>query len=171
MVFWIVDFSKSVALMGVYNHRFFQEFLQKEMEKAEREGEVFSLLMIDIDHFKKFNDRYGHQTGDLVLKEVAMVIRDSLRASDIVARYGGEEFAVVLPGVDRDDAMIVAEKIRKTIEKHNIVQEYGKEVLHVTVSIGVATLTFGMTRDQLISEADRALYRAKGEGRNRIATI
>jgi len=78
---------------------------------------------------------------------------------------------VVFPGVDRDDAMIVAGKIRKTIEKHNIVQEYGKEVLHVTVSIGVATLTFGMTRDQLISEADRALYRAKGEGRNRIATI
>jgi len=159
------------GLTGVYNHRFFQEFLQKQMEKAEREGEVFSLLMIDIDHFKKFNDRYGHQTGDLVLKEVAMVIRDGLRASDIVARYGGEEFAVVLPNVDRDDAMVVAEKIRKQIEEHNIVQEYGKEVLHVTVSIGVATLTFGMTRDQLISEADRALYRAKGEGRNRVATI
>lgn len=156
------------GLTGLFNHRFFQEFLSKQIEKSKRDKSIFSLLFIDIDRFKKFNDMYGHLAGDQVLREIANVISGSLRSSDVAARYGGEEIAVILLDTNEENAMRAAEKIRMNIENHSIILNEQREAINVTVSIGTATYKEGLTKDELILIADKALYKAKEEGRNKV---
>ena len=128
----------------------------------------FVLLMIDIDHFKKINDTYGHQAGDFVLRELARLLKSQLRARDIIARYGGEEFAILLPGVTFSQAIRVAERLRRTVEKHLF--KYGDREIPVTVSIGVAPMREGLDETSLVEKADKALYLAKRSGRNQVKT-
>ncbi|UCF97882.1 MAG: sensor domain-containing diguanylate cyclase [Spirochaetaceae bacterium] len=152
----------------LFSHHFFQQNLEEEIARAHRYGTTLSLLMFDIDHFKKFNDTYGHLQGDLIIKEIANILRGSVRTIDFTARYGGEEFAVILPEVSAKGAAVVAERIRKTIEKNPFHGD--EEPLYVTVSIGVAAFKPARMRSasQLIAEADKALYQSKEMGRNRV---
>jgi len=152
---------------GVYNVRFWQATLAKEFDRAKRRDELFGLIVVDIDHFKKFNDTYGHQTGDEVLIHVAKLVQKSVRQSDTVARFGGEEFCVLAIGLDRVGLTAVMERIRQDIEKTKLpTSEHG--ALSVTVSVGGALLTKTMTStEELFAKADEALYAAKGQGRNR----
>ncbi|MBI3890532.1 MAG: diguanylate cyclase [Candidatus Wallbacteria bacterium] len=157
------------GLTGVFVHRHFQRELLKSFDTARRYGRDFSLLLIDIDHFKRFNDTYGHQVGDLVLAEVAALFKRTARTSDIVARYGGEEFAMILPETSIQGARAFAERLRALVEA-NIIQSRGGP-LHVTISLGVSSLAQGQpsNKDDLIKQADAALYDAKRSGRNRVA--
>ena len=159
------------GLTGLYNHRYFHEQLSKDFLRARRYHESLSCILFDIDHFKKFNDTYGHQTGDVVLSALGRVIEDSIRDSDFAARYGGEEFAVILYHTDPPAAVDVAERLRQMVEGREIQDE--DEVLHVTISIGVATFPHEEIRDSktLIECADKALYKAKENGRNRVETF
>jgi diguanylate cyclase (GGDEF)-like protein len=153
----------------LYVHHFFLERLEEEIKRSQRYGTSLSLLMCDIDHFKNFNDTYGHQQGDLILKELGALLKKGLRKMDIPARYGGEEFALVLPETSVENAKLVASRLRKAVESHEFQGQ--DKPLHVTISIGVAE--FGSerdrTREELIRRADKALYGAKNNGRNRVA--
>lgn len=155
------------GLTGLHNHRAFQERIETEIERAKRFGSKVSLLMMDIDFFKKLNDTYGHSTGDEVLRRIGCKIVDNIRNIDFAARYGGEEFAVVLPETPIEGARITAERIRESIRDYRISQ--GKNLISVTVSIGVATFPDNASsRVELIEKADTALYQAKKEGRDRV---
>ncbi|MDG5814121.1 sensor domain-containing diguanylate cyclase [Chitinispirillales bacterium ANBcel5] len=155
------------GLTGLNNHRNFQEILTRELERSRRYGHTLSLLLMDIDHFKNFNDTYGHPVGDLVLKEIAACIRNSVRINDIPARYGGEEFAVIIPETPEKGSLSIAERIRQSIEEHVVVSENHR--LKVTISVGCAVFPFhGETQQQLIDNADKALYYSKENGRNRV---
>ena len=154
------------GLTGLLVRRTFWERLQEEVERAVRRSASLSFLMVDLDRFKQVNDTYGHLVGDVVLREVANLIRSSVREMDLVGRYGGEEFGVLLPEADRDLGSQIAERIRRTIELASI-RAYDEEI-HMTVSVGVA-LCPAQTSDaeELVEKADQAMYRAKGMGRNR----
>ncbi len=157
------------GLTEIYNHRYFQEFLDKEISRSIRQENKLSLILADIDNFKKFNDFYGHQTGDYVLKEVAKLCGEVIRKYDLIARYGGEEFVFVLPETNQAEAMIVAEKIRLAIERH-LFNCAGDEY-RVTSSFGVAVFESTgkpMKKSELIEHADKAMYSAKKKGRNRV---
>jgi diguanylate cyclase (GGDEF)-like protein len=155
------------GLTGLFVHRHFQARLDEEMKRAERYKEPLSLLMLDIDFFKKFNDSYGHLAGDAVLKRVASLVGEHIESADIASRYGGEEFSVILPKQDKAVAAVKAEKIRLAVEQ-DLLRYEGKE-LKVTVSMGLAAFPGdAMTKKGLIDKADQALYRAKHEGRNRV---
>jgi len=156
------------GLTGLYNHRYFHEHLSKDFLRARRYHEFLSCVLLDIDYFKKFNDTYGHQTGDIVLRALGQVIKDSIRDSDFAARYGGEEFAIVLYHTDGPAAFHVAERLRQMVE-HCDVRD-NDNVLHVTISLGVATFPHEEIRDykQIVECADKALYKAKENGRNRV---
>jgi diguanylate cyclase (GGDEF)-like protein len=144
---------------GLPNHRYFQESLRREIERAQRHSRSLSLLMVDVDRFKEYNDRYGHPKGDVLLKEVGEQIASEVRTLDLVARYGGEEFSVIMPDTKPDEAYKVAERIRQSFVQ--------KPVGHVTISIGLAGLTTERnSASVLIEAADQALYQAKGRGRN-----
>ncbi|MEW5946898.1 MAG: diguanylate cyclase [bacterium] len=161
--FAIVD-----GLTGLYNHRYFQEQLDKEYSRAQRYSLSLSLLMLDIDNFKRVNDGYGHQHGDTVLKGLSAIIRRSVRDIDIAARYGGEEFVVILPETRKENARFVAERIRaKTEDQH---YDLGGERVKVPVSIGISGYPDDNVsgRLDLIAKADHALYQAKRTGRNRV---
>lgn len=163
--------SVTDGLTGLYNIRYFKMLLETEltMSKVDREKK-FAIVMSDVDHFKHFNDTYGHQVGDLVLKEVANVIKNSVRSSDIVARYGGEEMIVLLRGSSSiDDAAVVAEKVRKNIE--STVLKDQNNTYNVTVSLGVSFVKPGDTVDGIIKRADDGLYKAKTLGRNRVCVM
>ncbi|HJT24576.1 MAG TPA: sensor domain-containing diguanylate cyclase, partial [bacterium] len=169
MVRQIRDMAIRDGLTGVYNHRYFQERLAEEIVKAERYNKDLSLALLDVDHFKKFNDSYGHQEGDKVLRVVAEVIQNTVRHKiDTVARYGGEEFVVILPESDGNAGKELAERIRKNVESY-LFENNGKTPYRVTVSVGVASYPFD-SRDQkgLIQSADHALYDAKKAGRNQV---
>jgi diguanylate cyclase (GGDEF)-like protein len=154
------------GLTGLNNHRTFQELLAKEVERARRYGRPLSLLLMDIDHFKKFNDTYGHPVGDLVLREISKCIRQSIRTNDIAARYGGEEFTVIIPESGPEGAMVIAERIRRTVEQHVITSLDTQ--LHVTISLGCSSMPLVATAQQpLVDAADKALYFSKEHGRNR----
>ncbi len=158
------------GLTGLNNHRTFQDILAAEMERSRRYNRTFSLLLMDIDHFKSFNDTYGHQTGDLVLRDIAVCIRQSLRQTDVPARYGGEEFAVILPENDQEGAVVTAERIRQTIESHVVKSDSGG--LKVTVSIGCSVYPHQTTeKSQLVECADKALYFSKEHGRNKVTVF
>jgi diguanylate cyclase (GGDEF)-like protein len=152
----------------LFSHHFFQKTLEEEIARAHRYGTTFSLIMFDIDHFKKFNDTYGHLQGDVIIKEIAGIMRRSVRSIDLTARYGGEEFAVILPEVDARGAIVVAERLRSTVAGYSFPGEEGP--LRVTVSIGVAEFKPERMRSasEIIAEADKALYQSKEMGRNRV---
>lgn len=159
------------ALTGVANRRHFDRSIDRELRRTRREGQPLSLIFLDLDEFKRFNDTFGHAQGDDVLRRVGQALNDSFRrGSDFVARYGGEEFAVVLPGVDVRRAALYAERLRRRIWREAIphVAPAGR----VTISAGVATVTPPMTAtpEELLCAADEALYRAKCMGRNQIAS-
>jgi diguanylate cyclase (GGDEF)-like protein len=154
-------------LTGLPNRRFFFEHASIIFEEVKRYEKPLSLLIMDIDHFKKINDTYGHDVGDVVLKTFADVLRGIVRKSDICARFGGEEFVVLLPNTNLEGARVLAERIRTTVAKNTV--EHGSIVIVFTVSIGISQYRKGMQSiDELIKEADSALYRAKEGGRNRV---
>jgi diguanylate cyclase (GGDEF)-like protein len=156
------------ALTQTYNRRYFEEALERECNRCTRYKRDLSLIVFDIDHFKRINDAHGHVAGDGVLAQLASAVKQRLRAQDIFARQGGEEFAVLLPEVALVGARAVAEKIRRIVEGTSI--QVGDEALHVTVSAGVAT--FGASTESphaLFKEADQRMYEAKSSGRNRVA--
>lgn len=164
--------THSDGLTGLSNRRYLDEFLSAEWKRAERERTEVSLLMIDVDYFKPYNDTYGHVAGDNVLRSVATTIRREIRQPrDLVARFGGEEFAVVLPGTGSAGARLLAEKMRRDVAGLALPHVGSAVSEHLTISIGVATLTPapGLAETALIEEADAALYRAKRDGRNRVA--
>jgi diguanylate cyclase (GGDEF)-like protein len=156
-------------LTGLFNHRRFQEVMTQEVERAKRYGQEMGLIMLDIDNFKRVNDTYGHLQGDMVLREVARVLRQSSREIDEPARYGGEEMAVALPQTDLEGAYRFAERVRRRIEALDLDLVEGDGVLKVTASFGVASLNTagGDGKDALVAAADAALYRAKRSGKNR----
>ena len=158
------------GLTKLYNHRFFQDALKREFTRSGRHRSPLSLVLLDIDHFKGFNDTYGHQQGDVVLQELARILRGQVRTLDVVARYGGEEFAVVMPDAPADIALRVAERLRAAVEAHPVPGPAGP--LTVTISLGVATVPDEAIAAPagIIAAADRALYRAKERGRNRVET-
>jgi len=157
-------------LTGVANRKHLDEFLAASVRQARQAGQPLSLLMVDVDHFKMFNDVHGHLTGDIVLQLIAQTLKQNLKGLDLVARYGGEEFAVVLPNTSLHDAASVADRLRNTVGASDIVKRStGEQLGRVTVSIGVAELTPDGTPQALIAAADASLYRAKREGRNRTA--
>ncbi len=155
------------GLTKIYNHRFFQELFEKEFKRASRYKSIFSLIMLDIDLFKRINDTYGHLFGDEILKDMSSLVKGCLRTMDILARYGGEEFAVLLPETDLEDAVLTAERIRMAVENHDFPQSKGKPV-RVTVSQGVTAFPSSNIekRSDIVAKADAALYEAKEAGRN-----
>jgi diguanylate cyclase len=159
------------ALTGIPNRSYFERRLRELTEEATRAAHPLSLLFIDIDHFKKFNDTYGHQLGDQVLRLVAKTLTDCVKGRDVAARYGGEEFAILLPHTSLRDAAALAEQIRATLVRRRIVRKNsGDQLGVVTVSVGVSAWRPGETSADFISRADGALYHAKGHGRNRVAS-
>jgi diguanylate cyclase (GGDEF)-like protein len=153
-------------LTGLFNHRRFQEVMSAEVATAQRFGQPVGLLLLDIDDFKRVNDTYGHQQGDVVLREVARVLRESSREIDEPARYGGEEMAVALPQTDIEGAFTIAERVRTSVEALAVARLDGEGLLQVTVSIGVAASATA-DKHELIAAADAALYTAKRSGKNR----
>ncbi|MDO8675052.1 MAG: GGDEF domain-containing protein [Candidatus Omnitrophota bacterium] len=153
------------GLTAVSTRRYFLERFDEEIKRAQARKIKMSFLMLDVDHFKTINDRHGHLTGDAVLKEIGVIIKENIREIDIAGRYGGEEFCVVLPDTDLEGARVVAERIRKAAETR-IIKAYDA-VLSITVSIGVSTYpSDGDLPEELIDKADWSLYRAKSQGRN-----
>jgi len=166
----LIESSWRDALTGVYNRKFFEEKIKEEFDRHKRYSRPLSFIIFDLDFFKRVNDTYGHQCGDLVLKTVSSKISDSIRTTDFIARYGGEEFCCLLPETSLEPTMILAERLRKAVEELEVF--YNGLQLHVTVSIGVSTLVPGMkSREQLFKEADEALYRAKESGRNKVVAM
>ncbi len=157
------------GLTNLFVHRFFQLQLDKEFDRTKRHDSPLSLVMLDIDNFKNVNDTYGHQFGDIILQEVAALVRKEVRSIDLPARYGGEEFAIVLPETDCEGAVIFAERVRKRIANQAFC--YQEKTLPVTVSIGVATYPRhkANSKEQLIGFADKALYHSKSTGKNRVS--
>lgn len=156
------------ALTHAYNRRGFAELAEREWARARRRDEPLSLLILDIDHFKEINDRYGHAIGDLVLTEASGRIQEVLRTEDLWCRFGGEEFIAMLPGTTLDDAILVAERLRESISDVPFITAKGE--IHISVSIGVASRAAHHANWEAVSQlADDAVYRAKLEGRNRVA--
>ncbi|MEO5852649.1 MAG: sensor domain-containing diguanylate cyclase [Nocardioides sp.] len=159
--------AQTDSLTGLYNRQFLDESFTRELLVAERAGHPVSVIMGDLDHFKKVNDRYGHLAGDQVLSVFAALLTSNARASDIICRYGGEEFLMVLPGATEEVSAFRAEQLRLAMCATPV--SYGPSQITVTVSFGVATYpTHGRTTDELIGAADSALYSAKVDGRNRV---
>jgi diguanylate cyclase len=153
-------------LTKIFNRKFFDEELDHALAGA-GDGRPLSLLLLDIDHFKRFNDTWGHQTGDQVLRLVAMTLRSNIKGKDVAARYGGEEFAAILPDTDLEGATIVAENVRRAVQAKELLKRSTNEKLgRVTASLGIATYRRGDTVGTLIERADRCLYAAKAAGRN-----
>ena len=157
------------ALTGLYNRRYLEESLKRELHRANRANRNVSLVMLDLDHFKHFNDTFGHQVGDILLKEVAGVIKSRMRAGDLACRYGGEEFSLIIAEVNAEGAHKCAESIRETI-KHLSLHHRGQTLGTITVSAGIATFpAHGTNSEELIRAADEALYRSKKAGRDCIS--
>jgi len=166
------ELSRKDGLTELYNHRFFHQLLETEVSRAERYDRVVSLLMIDIDDFKTYNDSHGHPAGDLALRRLAQLLKQSSRNCDFVARYGGEEFAIIVPEVSADSARRMAERLLKLIDESEF---EGEEVMmggRLTISLGLATFPMqASSKSELVEHADQALYRAKGLGKNRVVVF
>jgi diguanylate cyclase (GGDEF)-like protein len=156
------------GLTGLYNRRYLEDVFNRELHRAERNGKPVSVVMIDIDHFKRFNDQHGHDAGDFVLSTVARAISNNIRPSDIACRYGGEELAIVLPETNLESARGRAEEMRRAIRETNLTH-LGQTLPGPTASFGVAVYPeHGTKPADLLKAADQALYRAKREGRDRV---
>lgn len=159
-------------LTRAYNYRYFSSKLSEEQRRAARYHQPLSLIMLDIDHFKNFNDNFGHESGNLILKELAQIIRICVRDTDIFARYGGEEFAIILPQTTLGEAKTIANRIRESVEAARISIANGIPKQSVTVSVGLTSYPEnGKSFEEILHLADQALYRAKGSGRNAVATV
>jgi two-component system cell cycle response regulator len=159
------------GMTKLFIHKHFRERLSEEWSRAHRYKEELSLIMLDIDHFKNFNDNYGHQLGDSVLKDVANLIKENSRNIDIPCRYGGEEFAVVLPSTNHENALMIAERMRQSIANHSV--EAGDKSIEVTVSLGVSTVPHESIKsaDDFIEMTDKSLYLSKKNGRNQSTSM
>ncbi len=156
------------GLTQIYNHRYFQEQMIVNINNFKRYGQVFSIIIMDIDFFKKFNDTYGHQSGDCVLKQVAAILKKNSRTSDVVCRYGGEEMTIILTNTNKKDAQITANKICQAVRNNKFTLANGEKV-NVTISVGVATAgENGITPQEIIEYSDKCLYKAKETGRNKV---
>ena len=165
----IVDMANKDDLTGMYNHRFFQQSLDKEIEKSQKTSQSVSLLFIDIDYFKHYNDIYGHICGDKLLTQLSRLINDNVRTQDIVARYGGDEFAVILPNTTEQEAILAGERIRKAIDEMHFEGEENLPQRKMTVSIGVSQFPDkAKSKTELIGHADDAVYQAKFFNKNRV---
>lgn len=155
------------GLTGLYNHRYFQEALSVEVLRCNRHERGFSLIFIDVDNFKHYNDANGHPEGDVALKKIGELISSRLRASDILARYGGEEFIVLMPEASKETTCEVAEEIRQLVDEHSFTGEGSQPLGKLTISLGVATFKDdGEDGSTLLEAADARLYKAKAQGRN-----
>ena len=165
----LAEMSVRDELTGLFNRRYFQEALEREISGAERYGHVLTLCMMDLDHFKRVNDAYGHPCGDRVLQEFGRLINDSIRKYDVGCRYGGEEFTLILPDTPLNKAQTLCERFRERIQNHDFA--CGEHAFGMTISIGIATRAADArtTPEQLVDLADKALYQAKRQGRNRVA--
>jgi len=169
----IQQLSQIDGLTGLYNHRIFQEKLRQEVNRRNRTQKPLSLIMLDIDHFKQFNDNYGHQAGDSVLKELSEIITSQSRCTtiDVCCRYGGEEFAIIMPELELHNAVRVAERLRKVVENNAFTVKEGNPDVKVTISLGAAGVTGAddLSPEELVKKADDALYLSKKNGRNRVS--
>jgi diguanylate cyclase (GGDEF)-like protein len=156
------------GLTSLDNYRSFHARLQQEIDRADRYHRPLSLIMLDIDYFKDYNDNHGHPQGDAILAQVATVLKNMSRTSDIVARYGGEEFAIILPETDKPSAEAFGNRLREEIEQHKFPGEEQLPTRVLTISVGIASHTPSTSKEQLVAAADAELYRAKREGRNRV---
>lgn len=167
----ITVFVNIDSLTGVYNHRFFQDKLKEMVAQAGRDNKKLSILMLDVDNFKNYNDNFGHLFGDVILRQVAFTIKNNLRDQDVVSRYGGDEFAVLLPDSPKEMAIVVADRIRQEIDHKRFLKEDHELHVVITASIGVATYPDDAgTAQELFDAADKAMYRAKKKGKNQIAS-
>ena len=156
------------GLTELYNHRYFQDQMRMQIANCQRYNTEFSMIIIDIDHFKSFNDTYGHQAGDAVLKQVAQTLKNNSRATDIVCRYGGEEMSIILTNTDKEEAMKKAERVCSAVAER-VFKLSATQTVHVTISVGVSTFPEdGETPQQIIEIADQGLYYAKEHGRNQV---
>lgn len=163
-----VDLSTKDGLTGVFNRRYFDIHIKQMIEKYQESKKQFSMMILDMDHFKQVNDTYGHLAGDAVLKKLASIFKTSFRVTDLIARYGGEEFAVLLNNTDLNICRNIAEEVRSIIEKTEFSIGEQREPIHKTVSIGASEYIQGDTAESFISRADKALYEAKENGRNKV---
>lgn len=166
----ILRLASTDYLTGLLNRRAFLERLERELNRCQREASPMGIIIMDIDHFKKVNDNYGHQAGDLVLQELSTTLVTLCRVYDFIGRYGGEEFIVCLPGADKWNTYQIAERARSIVENKNIFLPGKGSSVSVTASFGITSLEPGQRKsaDRLINEADEALYRAKDQGRNQV---
>ena len=158
--------ARSDGMTGFLNHNTFYEELSREIRRHKRYGDSLSLIIMDVDDFKTFNDNYGHQAGDFILRETARLIRDNIRNVDIPARYGGDEFAIILPRVDIDGALLAASRIRKKLGRHPF--NYQGVNFSISVSSGIGEHHSGESSAEFVRKVDRALYEAKAKGKNRV---
>jgi diguanylate cyclase (GGDEF)-like protein len=166
----LTDLANQDELTGLYNHRYFREALSKELSRSKRHSRVFSVVFIDVDHFKTYNDTHGHLAGDELLKSLAGILRQQSRESTVVVRYGGDEFMLLVPEADREGARRFAEKLRAIVEEHPFRGRESQPCGRLTVSMGVATFPeSGKAAADLIDSADKALYRSKHSGRNLVS--
>lgn len=166
------NLSSRDGLTGIANRRRFDEFFEQEWWRAKRKKTQLSLILMDIDHFKQYNDNYGHLAGDDCLKQIALTLDNQLkRPTDLIARYGGEEFVCILPDTDNKGALQIAKQFMKSISDLKIPHSYSNAADHVTISLGVATITpsnSSLSKEELIKVADKNLYEAKANGRNQV---
>ena len=151
---------------GLYNHRFFKSVFEIEIERAKREKEKISLMIIDIDFFKKLNDTYGHLTGDKALIELAKTLKKVLREYDLISRFGGEEFFVLLQGESASRAKTIGDRLREKLWNNKTLKKY-----RLTISIGITEFKKGDNKEKIIKRADKALYISKESGRNRVSVL
>ncbi|MBE9541940.1 MAG: GGDEF domain-containing protein [Proteobacteria bacterium] len=155
------------GLTELYNYRYFHQHLQMELEREKRYGRPLSLVMLDIDNFRDYNNQYGHPVGDLVLKNLASILKNATRGCDVICRYGGEEFTVILPETDKEEASIVCERIRQEVAKTNMHDGEGNSIGNICITIGLASFPIDAdNKNELIEQADKALYQGKEAGKN-----
>ena len=165
-----VDLSTKDSLTGLFNRRYFDIHIKQMSDKIRNSDRTMSIMVLDVDHFKKVNDTYGHPAGDAVLKRLSHTLKSSFRVTDLIARYGGEEFVVLLGDVDIKQGKMIARKIRDTIKNTNFTIPEHKKPLKKTISIGVAEFNHKESLKNFIMRADKALYKAKKSGRNAVIT-
>lgn len=153
-------------LTQLYNRRAFNDYLEKFTIQSEKLNEPLSILMLDIDYFKKINDKYGHNTGDELLRNLAKILLSNTRSDDIVSRWGGEEFIILMPNIDKENVFKIAERLRITIEETRLIKD-----IQITVSIGITEFKKMDSIEQLIGRVDEAQYMAKAKGRNNVQVI